>query len=487
MELELGLDPDDAARLPRLALLAPLKTGRARSRPVRIVWHDNPDRTLAQQGLALAEQRPGWRLERLHPGPEAWPPGLPAPVLQAARMPPSLGEPLPDPLVPVAAFDGRSLSLALAVETGPVALTLLTGTVHTVAGGHPVSRLRLDGSESAVQTLAVALAGELRLEVPRASLAAEAFAIATGKPPQPRREGAAELPAGLSVAAAFSHVVGHLTDVILHHAPFAAAGLHGPEPVHQMRVAVRRLRSAIKVFRPALRCPAIDAADASLKALAAKLAPTRDWDVFVTETLAAVAETFPAETRLQRLLAAAERRRRGCHDALRAFLTGAEFRRLGIELACLAGGQDWHATPGEPQHAELAIPLAEFAVRVLNRRLKRLTQIDDGLAQMAPTELHGVRLRAKRLRYAAEIFAAMYPGKPANRFLRRLGAVQTRLGTLNDGAVARTLLDELAGTSGALAFASGLVLGFVGAHGDRARARSTRAWQRLRRTTPFWQ
>ena len=84
MELELGLDPDDAARLTRLALLVPLKSGRARSRAVRIVWHDSPDRALAQQGLALAEQRPQWRLERLYPGTANWPPGAPAPVLATA-------------------------------------------------------------------------------------------------------------------------------------------------------------------------------------------------------------------------------------------------------------------------------------------------------------------------------------------------------------------------------------------------------------------
>ena len=68
MELELGLDPDDASRLTRLALLAPLRNGKARSRVARIIWHDSPDRALAQQGLALAEQRPLWRLERLVPG-----------------------------------------------------------------------------------------------------------------------------------------------------------------------------------------------------------------------------------------------------------------------------------------------------------------------------------------------------------------------------------------------------------------------------------
>ena len=67
MELELALDPDDAARLSRLPLLAPLRSGRAQSRTVRIVWHDSPDRALAERGLALAEQRPLWRLERCYP------------------------------------------------------------------------------------------------------------------------------------------------------------------------------------------------------------------------------------------------------------------------------------------------------------------------------------------------------------------------------------------------------------------------------------
>ena len=66
MELELGLDPDDAA--PASPCAARATEDRQGAQPaIRIVWHDSPDRTLTQQGLALAEQRPGWRLERLHP------------------------------------------------------------------------------------------------------------------------------------------------------------------------------------------------------------------------------------------------------------------------------------------------------------------------------------------------------------------------------------------------------------------------------------
>jgi len=141
---------------------------------------------------------------------------------------------------------------------------------------------------------------------------------------------------------------------------------------------------------------------------------------------------------------------------------------------------------GEAEQAELEIPLNEFAGRVLTRRLKQLAQLDDDIGRLDPVALHGVRLRAKRVRYAAEIFSPLFPGKVTTRFIRRLATLQDRLGALNDGAVAHTLLDELGGASGRSAFASGLVVGFIGAHGGRRRERIERAWQRFHRQEPFW-
>ena len=142
MELELDLAPDDATRLPRLALLAPMKSGRARTRPVRIVWHDSPDHALAADGLALAEQRPFWRLERLAMQPL----GVPAEVLATDRTTAALGHSLPDPRVPLVAFEGRAQTLTLAAEQGGVVLTLLNGMVRTLATEHRISRVRLENT-----------------------------------------------------------------------------------------------------------------------------------------------------------------------------------------------------------------------------------------------------------------------------------------------------------------------------------------------------
>ena len=328
-------------------------------------------------------------------------------MIATARDAAGLGAALPGTLMPLAAFDGRATVLGLATEQGPLALTLLNGALRAVTEVQRVGRLRIEGADTAVQALALALVGEIGIAVPRAGLATEALAVAAGTCPAPRRLGAPELPAGLSVAEAFAHVVGHLADVILWFAPLAAGGHDGPEPVHQMRVAVRRLRSAIQVFRRALRCPAVDAADVGLKALAARLGPTRDWDVFVTETAATAEAAFPTEPRLRRLLVAAGRWRRARHDELREFLHGAEFRRLGVELACLAGGQDWLARLDDAAQAEIAAPLEAFAAHVLDRRLKKLVVVEDDLSLLEPPALHAIRLSAKRLRYAAEVFAPL--------------------------------------------------------------------------------
>ncbi len=459
-----------------------------RSQAWRAVWHDSLDFGLADDSLAVCEQRGVWRLEALLPeaaGAAAWPPCAVAPVLAEAED--QAGLALALALRPVIACEGQLRLLTLAAGGGTATLSVLEAELRAVTLRRPVARVWLEGDEAACAAVALALAAETTLSVPRASLGAVAVAAVAGVRGRPRRLGAPELAGGGGTAQAFAAIVGHLADVILYWAPLAAAR-EGIEPVHQMRVALRRLRAGLSVFRRAVDGPDVAAVAAEARDLARLLGPARDWDVFCAETGAAVVDAFAEDRAVTKLLAAAERKRRDAYAALAGFLDSAAFRRFGIRLALLAGGEAWQAALTPEQQAMLAADTAAFAGQVLQRRLKRLLKAGEDIATLDTPALHALRLDGKRLRYAAEMFAPLFDRKDTRRFVKRLTALQERLGTLNDGAVATGLMAELAGArpGAERAFAAGVVRGFVAARGGAARQEIAAAWDRFRRVEPFW-
>jgi CHAD domain-containing protein len=414
-------------------------------------------------------------------------------------MPPLLGEAadpadLPAPMTaalaarlwPVAALEGQIR--ALATDDPTLTAILLEGSLRAVVATGPVCRLILAGPTAG--TMALRLGAAMRLAVEEHSLAVEALAMA-GQVPDIRPLGAPALPPTLDVDAGFAFVVAHLTGVILHHAPDAAAD-GGPEPVHQMRVALRRLRSAILLFRRAVACAELDDATARLKALGAVLGPPRDWDVFTQGSGRLVGQAFSHDKAVLLLLAAAERRRQAGYVALRRYLDSPAFRELGMVLATLALARPWQIQlPPDPEHAEKRAALqraslADYAARALSRRLEVTIAPGGDLSALDSEALHDIRLHAKRLRYAAEFFAPLFPGHHTRRFLRRLSAVQERLGHLNDGSVAAELMADLPRGGPGRAYAIGVVRGFVAARSSGGRRKMEQSWQRFRKLEPFW-
>jgi triphosphatase len=485
--LEFEFAPEGARRLARLPALTARRTGAARTARLEIVWHDTPEGTLAAAGETLAERHAGrsrtWRLEQ--PG-EAVPGALMPPIAEAASKE-RLGRPLPAPLLPVAAFSGRVRSQPLA---DGVTLRVLEGGLRAVTGAQPACRVHLEGPAVTVAALAEAIVGPAGLRVPERPLAFAALAVA-GRAVSPRRLGAPALAPAMTVGDAFAHIVAHLAGVLVHYASGAVAGAD-PEPVHQMRVALRRLRSAAALFDNAVDCPEVRAARADLKALANVLGPARDWDVFIGQTSGAVARQFSEDATLARLMTAAERRRGAGYAALRTHLDGPAFQALLLRLTCLAVLRPWQARPpaepgdtaAEAQAQVLAMPLVGFAAEALERRLRHVLAAGPDLAALTAEERHAVRIRGKRLRYAAEFFSPLFSVRDAKKFIRRITNVQDQLGLLNDSAVAAGLLGEL-GTAGR-GYAAGLIIGHVAAGGPQALARVGHAWRKFRRAKPFW-
>ncbi|HVY15659.1 MAG TPA: CHAD domain-containing protein [Rhodopila sp.] len=509
MEFELAVTAEAAGAVPRLKPLVACRDGRPRSQAIRAIWYDSPDRTLLGQGQTLVETRGAWRLKRLFPGAEIWLPGQPAPVVAEGQDMASLSD-LPSPLAPLVAFEGRRGLSVHVLAGGSVTLAVARGTLRAVTAERPAARIRLSGDEAAVREAALMIAAAVPVSLPRETLAAEGIALATGWQPGPRRAGAPELPeTARTVDTALAHIMGHLLDALLWHTTRLD---QGPEAVHQMRVAVRRARSAVSLFRPAFAEGALDPLRAPLKALNARFGATRDWDVFTGETLPAIRATLPDDERLARLAAAADRRRREHHKALDTWLGSQDFRLLTIELAWLIASDTWRkraapgtAEPGDNQggghgsdqgrgqgaepgseQPETDAELTPFAEAVLQKRWKRLTSSGKEMDDLDIPELHAVRLRAKQTRYAAEMFGALFDGKGPHRFIRRLSILQERLGVLNDGAVAASLLAELGGPGGRFGYAVGVVTGFMAARAEKLRPRIAAAFAKFRRQDPYW-
>jgi CHAD domain-containing protein len=482
MELELAADTETVAGLSRLKALTACRVGRPRTQSIKMVWHDSPDHALLADGLTLTEQRGVQHLERLVPGEETWLPAQPAPIVTDPAT-------LPSPLAPLAAFDGRQTASVYQFGDQTVTVTVMRGILRAVTAEQPAARIGLSGEEQALRTAAALIADAGMVAVPLASLAAEGIALATGRKLPRRHDGAPVLPAPpLSVTDALRHILGHLTDVVLAYAPAAMRqNGEGSEAVHQMRVAVRRARSALSVFHTVVPSDAMQTVADRLKDLGGRLGPTRDWDVFAEETVPAIQQALPNDERLERLIAAASRRRQACQKELVAYLGGPAFRMLGIELALFLAADFWHAPLVTAGEADAEPPaLADFAGSVLQHRWKKLTSLGKRIEDLDVASLHGVRLRAKRTRYAAEMFSTLHQGKAPHRFIRRLSVLQQRLGVLNDGVVATHLLAELGGPSGRHAYATGVVVGFLAERSMKIRPRIVRAFEKFRRQLTYW-
>jgi CHAD domain-containing protein len=282
------------------------------------------------------------------------------------------------------------------------------------------------------------------------SKAARGYRLLAGKPLSPVKAAAkgfvAPLRAGQSADEALRQVIGHGVELLLANAQ-GLADHEDPEFVHQARVALRRMRSTVRLWRKHSRFP--QALGAELQWIGRELGAARDADVFATETLPHLAAGLaPAlGPAMQALADTAQARRIQARADARAALAGGRFARLALDLLSWA-----HDEPDARQAS-----LRKLAPRQLSRAHEKLLNASRFFVALAPERRHRVRILAKRLRYALDLFAVALPAQPTADYIERLSRLQDLLGELNDTAVARATLAEL-GAAPALRAAIGAKL-----------------------------
>ncbi|QQS55382.1 MAG: CHAD domain-containing protein [Candidatus Competibacteraceae bacterium] len=214
------------------------------------------------------------------------------------------------------------------------------------------------------------------------------------------------------------------------------------EGVHQMRVAFRRLRSGLKIFRPLIPREASAELVTDIRWLNGFLGPARDWDVFLEEGMAPMFARFPRKRGLRLLRARAETLRWSHHRSLRAALEEPRYPLLLQRFASWLDHRAWRENLTDSRRERLDGPVLKFATPLLEDDDRRVLKRGEDFVRLVAGERHALRIRIKELRYALDFFASLYPVAPVKPFLGALAKLQDDLGVMNDIAVTRRLLDE---------------------------------------------
>ncbi len=396
-------------------------------------------------------------------------------------------------LEPVVSVRARCECWRVALGSRHVTLALRQGRIETARGDLALCELELTpgaGDSGSAHALARELHDSASLRPAAEPVHEPAFRLLTGVPPAPVNAERPELEPKDPLDDAVARVFESALSQIVANQPAVLFGVDS-EGVHQMRVGVRRLRSALSLLAPLIgkrqRRPLKD----ELRWLFGELGAVRDVDVFAEDVLPPVAAAFPSLAGLKRLAEVADEERARLRESLAESLRSPRYGALVLDLAVWIARRGWREAAPPAALRQLARPARAGARPLLERRQRAALARGGDVALLSPAELHRLRIELKRLRYATHLLGGLFPdrGRP---YLKRLARLQTTLGQINDAAMIEHVLDDLLAALGPdlreeHQRAAGVVSGWMTARCTGWREGLPEQWLRFRDTRPSWQ
>jgi inorganic triphosphatase YgiF len=514
IEFKLEVPPNCIGRLVRSAVLkaaAPADTAELTS-----VYFDTPKHELRKKGLALRVRHGDGHFRQTIKQSQNRGAGLFArgeweqdidgeqPDLKAASgtpLQPLIGKKLRRRLRPIFETRVRRRIYPIARGDGEIEVALDRGEVKAGRQSAPLSEAELElkhGNAGVLFDVARALAKLCPLRLSTKSKADRGYALVDGDSACAVKAGPLEIAPEADQQTAFQIIA----RACLHHlaANEAVFLKDTAAALHEMRVALRRMRAAISLFSDMLTGPQTEAMKAEFKWLGQELGPARELDVFIKRVVKRAEASKPngapsvapvsrdVQRRLTRAFARAE-------DAI----ASARYRSLALGTAAWIEAGDWTRGDDEIVRALRERPIADAAAEELGRRRKKIRKQGRKLAALAPRRRHKLRIKVKKLRYAADFFAALFPGKKSARrhekFVARLKKLQDALGDLNDIMVHERLSQRIVdGSNGARArkqrinkaFTAGRLAGREEERFARVMRQAEKACAGFADVRPFW-
>jgi triphosphatase len=337
-------------------------------------------------------------------------------------------------------FHGSSV-IEVAADRGRI-----EGNSSALSFGELELELKTGGPEDLFD-LALRLAEAAPLRLSFMTKAERGYVSGSAEPTRRVKAGPVILKRKMTSAAAFQTIgASCLRHLMANEAIVRNAG--EADAVHQMRVALRRLRAAVTLFKTVVQDDRQDRIRADLKWMAGVLGEARDLDVHIATVLEPAQAEHGHDEGYAELLADYRKRREQAYEKVQQTISSARFINGILETAAWIQAGPWLQNGHKASRQKRKRSVVELAQEELERRWRRILKRGRHLAELAPEDRHQVRIEIKKLRYAAEFFESLFKHKGAKKkrraVLSGLEALQETLGELNDIAVGSEMTSSTA-------------------------------------------
>ncbi len=515
-ELKLEVPANSLARLTRSPVI--LAASKKSSKPATLVsvYFDTDKLKLRNKGLSLRVRRIGSRhVQTIKQDADAsaallarneWERDIAGkqPDLDAAHgtaLAPLLSKKLRRNLKPVFETHVRRTVYPIHSEGSEIELTIDKGKVAAGRHSSPLCEVELElkrGDSAELFKLARALAQQVPAQLSVKSKAEQGYALVAGDEPPVSKAAPVALAANSSRQSAFQAIARACLYQLVANRPAMQFG--DPEGLHQVRVALRRMRAAISLFSDILADPQTEQIKTELKWITGELGPARELDVFVKRVVKPVADGNPDGPGMAVLAKELRDKREDAFARAQAAIESARFREVVLATAQWIESGDWTRNADDLVRALRERPISGGAADELRRSRKKILKRGARLKEIDPPRRHKLRIQAKKLRYASEFFAGAFPGKKERRrqkkFVAALETLQDALGDLNDIAVHETLTQRIVDGQepggkrrrgrAKKAFAAGRLSGREEARIVSVLGDAERAYDVFAKAKPFW-
>ncbi len=368
------------------------------------------------------------------------------------------------------------------------------GKVIAGTAEHDLSEIELElksGDLGALYELADTVLADEPWRFSSMSKAAQGYQLAKhGAPAEtlPKKAGKVALTDQDSTEHALQTILRSCLRQIIQNA-YATLDGDDPEGPHQLRVGLRRLRSALKLFKSLLDPDIASHLNNEAREIAAIVGDLRDLDVLIEDIIEPCEPHAPVSIDLAALIESVKKKGTVAQTSARDLLSGTRFRRFLLTLGHYTETQGWRRSLAADQEKQLTSPIDRLAKTALQKCWKRVAKHARRLEDLSIEERHTMRKDLKKLRYAIEFFLPLYDKSDAKPFLKKLRNLQDMFGYLNDVAMAEKipeLIEPRTSKRNAKERAAGFVLGWHQAQAAVSWGHATQLWQETASEKRFW-